>query len=264
MRTLLAVLTLLLALAGPAVAERVLLSGEVTYRERIALPPGATLSVSLIDLAAPARSRISASAPIASPGQVPLTFNLGFDESIVLPGNSYALNAEIIDAGGRVVFRNAEPYAVAPLALSGPISILVGRVVAADAPPPVAEPVPEAAPEPPALPPILDVTWRVEAIDGAPVVARSTVSLSIGRDMRAGGRGGCNSWFSQARVAGETLAFSAVAATRMACTSDALNGQEQRFFAALDATRFYRLDGEALLLLDANGRELVRLGRSRF
>ena len=260
MRIVPALIILLFAMAGPALAERVTLSGEVTYRERIALPPDTTLSIALIDLATPDRPRLAAAAPIASPGQVPLTFNLGFEDSIILPGNSYALLAEIVDAAGTVVFSNAEPYRVAPLAPEAPILIVLSPVAAPAPEPELVEPEAEAAP----LPPILDVTWRADEIMGEPVAGRSMVSLSIGQDMRAGGRGGCNSWFSQVRIEDNGLAFSAVAATRMACTNEAVAAQEQQFFAALAATRMYRLEGETLLLLDAAGTELVRMSRSRF
>jgi len=40
MRIVLAMVALLLALASPALAAKVTLKGDVTYRERIALPPG--------------------------------------------------------------------------------------------------------------------------------------------------------------------------------------------------------------------------------
>ena len=63
---------------------------------------------------------------------------------------------------------------------------------------------------------------------------------------------------------GEALAFSAVAATRMACLSDEMNAQEQSFFAALAATRFWKLRDDRLVLVDAAGAELAVFGKSRF
>jgi putative lipoprotein len=76
--------------------------------------------------------------------------------------------------------------------------------------------------------------------------------------MRAGGRGGCNSYFAQASVGGESIGFSAIAATRMACLSEVATAQETAFFAALEAARVWRMDGEQLLFLDADGTELLR------
>lgn len=255
MRIVLAMVALLLALAGPAFAAKVTLTGDVTYRERIALPPGGTLSVTLIDLAAPDKPRVSAKAPIASPGQVPLTFTMIFEDKVVVAGNAYALVAEISGEDGTVWFRNAEPYAVAPLAPATPILIIVSIVPSEHA---VVEP------EVALPPPILDITWQADSIGGAPVARGITSSLSIAADMRAGGRGGCNSWFAQAEVSAERLIFSAVAATRMACLSDEATKQEDSFFAALAATRFWRMDSERLVLLDAGGVALAALSKSRF
>ena len=254
MRIVLAIAALLLAFASPALAAKVTLKGDVTYRERIALPPGGALSVSLIDLATPDQPRVSAKAPIASPGQVPLTFTLNFDDNVIVAGHSYALVAEISGADA-VWFRNAEPYAIDPLAPATPILIIVNMVPADEA---VVEP------EVVAPPPILDITWQAETIGGAPVARGVTSSLSIASDMRAGGRGGCNSWFAQAEVTGERLIFSAVAATRMACVSDDATKQEDSFFAALADTRFWRLDKDHLVLLDAGGVELASLAKSRY
>lgn len=257
MRIVVAMVAMLLAFASPALAAKVTLTGDVTYRERIALPPGGTLSVSLIDLASPEKPRVSAKAPIASPGQVPLTFTLNFDDTVIVAGHSYALVAEI--AGPDAVwFRNATPYAVDPLAPAAPILIIV-NVVPKDAA--VVTPDPVAAPTPP---PILDITWQAETIGGAAVARGIVSSLSIASDMRAGGRGGCNSWFAQAEINAERLIFSAVAATRMACVSDDATKQEDSFFAALAATRFWRLDKDHLILLDAGGVELANFGKSRF
>lgn len=255
MRIVVAMVALLLAFASPALAAKVTLKGDVTYRERIALPPGGTLSVSLIDLAMPDQPRVSAKAPIASPGQVPLTFTLNFDDNVIVAGHKYGIVAEI-SGGDTVWFRNTEPYAIDPLAPVEPILIIVNIVPAEEA---VVEPEPAAV-----LPPILNVTWQAETIGGAPVARGVTSSISIASDMRAGGRGGCNSWFAQAEVTAERLVFSAVAATRMACLSEDATKQEDSFFAALAATRFWRLDNDHLILLDAGGVQLASLGKSRF
>lgn len=261
MRIVLAIVSLLLAFASPALAAKVTLKGDVTYRERIALPPGGTLTVSLIDLAMANRSRVSAEAAIASPGEVPLTFTLNFEESIVLPGHQYALVAEISGSDGALWFRNTEPYDIDPLTPATPILIVVNM-----APHDEAGADKQAAVEPPpvAAPPILDVTWEANSIGGAPVARGIVSSLSIASDMRAGGRGGCNSWFAQAKLDHERLAFSAVAATRMACLSDVATQQETSFFAALAGTRFWRISGDRLVLVDAGGAELASLTKARY
>jgi putative lipoprotein len=252
-----AVAALLLA-AGPALAERVTLKGDVTYRERIALPEAGTLTVALIDLAQPEKPGLAASAAIATPGKVPLTFTLNLDTNALDPTHQYALVAQIAGTDGAVWFRNDAPYPIDPLAPAQPILIIVNFQGAADTPladTPVAPPVPPA---------ILGATWNAASIGGTPVVRGSVSSLSIGSDMRAGGRGGCNSWFAPAQVGEQTLTLSAVAATRMACINDALSAQETAFFDVLARTRFWRIDGSSLTLLDVAGAELAVLEKSRY
>jgi putative lipoprotein len=245
------------ALTGlPALAATVTLSGEVTYRERIAMPQGAYLRVRLVDLTAPGTpTRVQAEAPIASPGQVPLTFTLNFDDRAVLDGHQYALVAEIM-AGLELWFHNTEPYRLDPLAPQGPVAILTtfaGRLTDPGSRT-------EATQVTPNAPSILDLTWQAKSIRGEPVAADVDSTLSIASDMRAGGRGGCNNYFAQAQLGGETIGFSAIAATRMACLSDVANAQETAFFAALEEARLWQRTGDDLLLLDEAGDELIRFG----
>lgn len=261
MRKLVAAALLFVALAGPALADKVTLTGDVTYRERIALPPGGVLTVSLVDLAMPGQPRVTAKAAIAGPGSVPLTFTLNFDESVVLPGHSYALDAEIGGPDGTLWFRTPTAYPIDPLEPTEPIVIVVNRAPEPQEPAsvPVGVPPPTTTPSP-----VLNVTWQALTIAGKPVGRGLVSSLSIAPDMRAGGRGGCNSWFAQAELNEQRLLFSAVAATRMACLSDDATAQEDSFFAALAETRFWRLDDKLLVLLDTAGAELAVLEQSRF
>lgn len=253
-----AIAALILVSAVPALAERITLKGDVTYRERIALPEAGTLSVALIDLTAPERPGLNATGAIASPGKVPITFTLNLDTARLDPTHDYALVAQIAGDDGTVWFKNTEPYAIDPLEPAEPILIVVNFQGA------IGTPTADVPAEPAAPPPILDITWNARSIAGNAVARGAISSLSIAPDMRAGGRGGCNSWFAQAAVNGASLVFSAVAATRMACLDDAMTAQETAFFAALSATRFWRLDDDQLSLLDAAGGELAVLEKSRF
>ncbi len=83
-----------------AQAERNLEGGArvVAVPGDIALPDTAVLSIELIDLALPNRPRLTVSAPTGA-GQVPLAFTLTFEDSLILPQHTYALNAEIEGEG---------------------------------------------------------------------------------------------------------------------------------------------------------------------
>jgi putative lipoprotein len=86
----------LVGLAPAAMAEPKTLSGTVTYRERIALPPGAVIEVRLVDVSrADAPSTTIAETSVKSTGQVPVAYRLQYDDAQIRPGRSYALQARI-------------------------------------------------------------------------------------------------------------------------------------------------------------------------
>ena len=95
------------ACASTAPAERTItVSGSVTYRERIALPPTARIEVKLDDVSlADAPSRTLASQRFAAEGkQVPFAFALTIDRADLDPRHSYAVSARITDASGKLMF----------------------------------------------------------------------------------------------------------------------------------------------------------------
>ena len=88
------------------------LDGEVFYLQRIALPPTATLEVSLQDVSladAPAVTLAKQSGTIK--GQVPLPFHLSYDPAQVKPGHRYSVSARI-EVNGELMFITTENHAV--------------------------------------------------------------------------------------------------------------------------------------------------------
>ncbi|HDS1736170.1 MULTISPECIES: YbaY family lipoprotein [Pseudomonas] len=88
------------------------LDGEVFYLQRIALPPTATLSVSLQDVSlmdAPATTLASQAGPVK--GNVPLPFHLTYDPAQIKPGHRYAISARI-ELDGKLLFINTEHHGV--------------------------------------------------------------------------------------------------------------------------------------------------------
>ena len=235
----------------PALAAKIDLPGQVTYRERIALPDLATLEIQLVDQTLPGLPpRLDVKAPIG-PGQVPLSFNLNFDDAIIIPAHSYALIASI-SAQDRLLFRNFEPYVVNPLAPDQPVLImtnLVGQTATAASSS-------SAQPDAPVAPPILDSVWTLTSLNGAPVLPRTKPSLTSGADMRAGGSGGCNSWFAQAELTDETLRLGSITSTLKGCTQS-VNLQEAAFKEALGAVATWSVEGDQLTLFGADGKPLL-------
>jgi len=110
--TLLAAATLLSACQSTTPAGKVGLDGEVFYLQRIALPPSATLSVSLQDVSladAPAVVLDEQKGPVK--GQVPLPFHLTYDPAQVKPGHSYSVSARI-ELDGKLLFITTERHTV--------------------------------------------------------------------------------------------------------------------------------------------------------
>ncbi|PSS49006.1 YbaY family lipoprotein [Pseudomonas sp. BBP2017] len=105
-------LTLLAACSGNNPNQHASLDGEVFYLQRIALPPAATLSVSLQDVSlmdAPAVTLARQNGPVK--GNVPLPFHLTYDPAQVKPGHRYAISARI-ELDGKLLFINTEHHGV--------------------------------------------------------------------------------------------------------------------------------------------------------
>ena len=88
-------------------------SGTVTYRERLALTPGAKLEVqlrdtSLQDAAAP----LIAQQVIENPGQVPIEFEIEYNRDDIESRNTYSVQARIVESDGRLAFINDTAYDV--------------------------------------------------------------------------------------------------------------------------------------------------------
>ena len=88
-------------------------SGTVAYRERIALTPGARLVVELRDVSmADAAAPLIARQTIENPGQVPISFKVGYSRDDINSRNTYAIQASIIESDGRLAFTNDTAYDV--------------------------------------------------------------------------------------------------------------------------------------------------------
>jgi putative lipoprotein len=110
--SLLAIAALLGACQSMQPAAKHSLDGEVFYLQRIALPPNATLSVSLQDVSladAPAVVLDEQTGPVKS--QVPLPFHLSYDPAQVKPGHRYSVSARI-EVNGELMFITTEHHSV--------------------------------------------------------------------------------------------------------------------------------------------------------
>ncbi|MGJ7511158.1 META domain-containing protein [Variovorax sp. GT1P44] len=107
--------------------------------------------------------------------------------------------------------------------------------------------------------------WRLEQLGGEAVAPtgdpqRDPQVQFDRRNGRLSGSGGCNRLTGTFERSGSTLKMSQLASTRVACADPARSASETQFFAALQATASYRMQGPSQLsLLDAGGRTVATL-----
>lgn len=102
--------------------------------------------------------------------------------------------------------------------------------------------------------------WMLEYVDGLPVIDRSPAFIEFSEDGRVGGDASCNRFSGGYEQSGTTLALDEVAATRRMC-SETLNDQELRVLQVLSRVAGWRIENGLLLLLDADGAEVIRASR---
>lgn len=98
---------------GPTSASAARVTGAVSYMQRIALPPSATIKVQLIDVSrADAPVTVLGEQVITAGGkQVPFAFEIPYDPAKIDPRLTYAVQARI-EEGGKLLFINDQRYAV--------------------------------------------------------------------------------------------------------------------------------------------------------
>jgi uncharacterized lipoprotein YbaY len=128
------------------------ITGTVTYRERIALPPAARVEVQLVDATDPDQtSPLIAERLMDQPGQVPIAFSLAYDPATIQASRTYALRVRI-RVGDDVWF--ASPFDLRVLTGGNPtqVEVQLERVSAGGAVTPSVS-ARDADPDPPNLDP---------------------------------------------------------------------------------------------------------------
>ena len=226
-------------------AETLTLRGNLTYRERIAVPPGSVAEATLSDVSlADTPARVLARQTIAMEGrQVPVPFALTIDRAQLKPRMRYSVSGTIRDSRGNLLWTTDTVHSVDPVSPVSDMGTLT--MVRVSAPPPAGTPSLQGA------------EWVVETIGGAGIIDNARVTVRFDNDGRLGGRSGCNSYGAPYTLDGSSLKIGRAVATMMAC-APALMRQEGTFIRLLEQVqRFDRTADGALVLAAADGRRIV-------
>lgn len=228
-------------LAGAAVQAGTL-TGSVSWRERMVLPPGAVLIVALHDVSlADAPSQLLARLTRDPAGNPPVAFRLAYDDAAIEPGHRYQVSARVMQ-GERLLFITDTAY---PVRVDGSDAPQDLHLVAARGG------IPDA--------PLRNTYWRLVGLEGQPLAAdarqREPHLILSAQDERVSGSGGCNRLMGGYTLDGGKLVFSRLASTMMACI-DGMT-QEQRFLHALGRVASYSIRGELLVMRDAAGQPVA-------
>lgn len=103
-------------------------------------------------------------------------------------------------------------------------------------------------------PVLAGTSWKVDAMGGTAVVAGHEPEISFSADGKIGGTTGCNRFFGTYAQTGESVTFSEVGMTKMACMADGVMAQEIKFVSILDGAASATLDAEGnLVLMNTSG-----------
>lgn len=97
--------------------------------------------------------------------------------------------------------------------------------------------------------------WRVETLNGTPILPGSEITLRFTGEGRVAGKASCNRYGSTFSVEGDQIAFTQAMSTRMACPPTIMR-QEQQFLAIFAGAARWSIADGALNLAAADGSRL--------
>lgn len=226
-------------------------NGSVWYRERVMLPTGTEVRVSLEDVSKmDVQSELIAETRFTPQGGPPWDFTMPYDPEEINDRGRYALRTRI-EVNGKLIFTNTEHIPAFDGKPGEPINILVSQVSRTEAVPTGSSSMPDAS--------LTDTYWKLTEINGEPTVPGADQKdlhlIFAGEDNRIKGFSGCNRFTGGYTINGDELQFSQMASTMMACV-DSMD-QEQRFLSALGDTNRYKISGNYLSLIGSSDETLL-------
>jgi putative lipoprotein len=243
---ILGALSIIPAFAGKADCFKTV-SGSVAYRQRIAMPPEAVLTVRVENVSraeAPAVLLAETSEPFGE-RQVPIPFSLQVPSASIDPRFSYAVRASIT-VNDELRFTTTRSYPVLTSGAANKVDLLLeaAQTTAAQTRATAAEPVATAG--------LKDTYWKLVELDGTLVIQASQQRREAritfaGDGSHVNAFGGCNQLAGGYVQEENALRFTQMAGTMMACEPPLME-LEDRFLKMLGATTGYRIEGRLLTL----------------
>lgn len=103
--------------------------------------------------------------------------------------------------------------------------------------------------------PLTNTSWQLTAIGDTNALLGATgnpVTLTFSADGQVGGTAGCNSYGGNYAIEGDTITFTEIVSTLIACSDAAVMAQEEQYLAALNSTEHFTLAGDQLTIWSDN------------
>ena len=230
----------LMVLTSVNAGESNQVTGSVTYRERIALTPGARVEVKLLDVSLQdVAAKVIAEQTIEVTHQVPISFSLVYDPAEIDERMSYAVRATIYD-GNKMLFTTDRHYPVLSRGKGNEVDLVLVRVSGKSSSQ--------------AKPSLTGKKWLLQSIDGESISPTENQPapfiqfLPQGEANIASGNAGCNNFNGSYDIGPGELSFGNLASTLMACPEMEL---ERRFHRALEEVNRFAISGNRLTLFNS-------------
>jgi len=223
-------------------------TGEITYRERIALPPQSVAVVTLRDVTVEnAASTVIAEQRIDLSGrQVPIAFRVAVDRAKLQAQRKYSIRGTILGPESKVLWTTTDVHLVDPTKPSVALGTLTMSRITGDAADPEAR--------------LRSGEWTVVRLNGVEVPKGARATLNFGASGALTGRSFCNSYVGTYVLSGGSLSLSPKATTLMACPSEVAN-LEKQFLELLRVVQRYEMSEFGTLTLRTSDLRTITASR---
>lgn len=215
--------------------QKLSVTGNIIYRERIALPKGSIINIKLVDISRQDTSSITITEQeiVTNRQQVPIPFKLEYDTKDIKPNHTYAVQARIT-IQDKLAFISTKVYPVITKGNPNKVEVLVQKISSNSSKSQsyIGE-------------------WLLEDLGGMGVIDNLQTTMQLTEDGKIYGNAGCNRYTGSYTIKDNQLKISPLATTFKMC-SPAIMDQEMKFLKALSSTTKINYDGNFLFIESDN------------